>query len=726
MSRRIACRTSFCLGLLFLWTAAIHPARGQDSAIPTYERDIRPLLKKHCTACHNTRKVSDAEVSGGLALDTFEAIQAARQRKANLFSSGEQSLILQRLTSKDDEKRMPQGGEALEPAEISLVRHWLEGGLKQGEKVASADLAGSGSKSPSKVRTGTYTTNFRTPQGFMGGFAPKLLLQIPHGTLPPITALAYSPDGKILAVGSYRQIVLWDTELARPRAIVLDFPGAIHEVRFSPDGKSLLVAGGHAAAEGLAWIYDLQQSTWSHKLKAGQDLITSAAFDPAGPRVALGCSDKKVYLSSIETGLWKNTWSHTDVVTGVGLPRRDLVVVHRKDRAFKITSASSGKTKTTITGTDDEVLALAVHPNGKEAVSAGGDRNINWWDLNTGARLRRLRGHIRAVNDVGFDKAGSVLASVGSDQVLLLWNGYTGARQRTINAQTPLYSVALRPDGRQVAAGGYDGTTSIWDVASGRPLLTFLSFRDVKGIAQWLVYIPEGYVNASDGARESVQWTYPTRLEQNYFWKLLAKPDLVALAARGQPVTYPALRRQNSREPEVSDEESWQGTTVARMHRSYRHAPVGMPQRRRSNLYPMITHNPFGHPSAVNRQKSKHSGQMEFTAPQGDFRGTGLHADILPWPLGAKAGVAAKSVKRVWAEKNALCGVREFRIASDRGISSIGQFVVVDEPVVQEKEPNNTISQHCDRFSRGYPQGIEGQRRSIASVSGQGRCSSHI
>ncbi len=83
----------FAWGLLWLCLLAV-PAMAHQNADPTYEKDLRPLLKKHCTACHNGRKVADAEVSGGLALDTYEAVKAARARKPAIFSGGDKKPCL--------------------------------------------------------------------------------------------------------------------------------------------------------------------------------------------------------------------------------------------------------------------------------------------------------------------------------------------------------------------------------------------------------------------------------------------------------------------------------------------------------------------------------------------------------------------------------------------------------------------------------------------------------
>ena len=113
--------------------------------------------------------------------------------------------------------------------------------------------------------------------------------------------------------------------------------------------------------------------------------------------------------------------------------------------------------------------------------------------------------------------------------------------------------------------------------------------------------------------------------------------------------------------------------------------------------YPMITHVL---PAAIQRGHTSEIevfGQMDFAGPsQAIFEGSGLSAEVLASSANAKqkAGAQVKSAKvRVTADKNATCGIREFRLICDRGVSSIGQIVVVDEPVVEDRGPNNTPAQ---------------------------------
>lgn len=114
--------------------------------------------------------------------------------------------------------------------------------------------------------------------------------------------------------------------------------------------------------------------------------------------------------------------------------------------------------------------------------------------------------------------------------------------------------------------------------------------------------------------------------------------------------------------------------------------------------FPMITHV---HPVAIQRGKSAEvtvNGQMNFFgAYKSLFEGKGLSAEVLPSaapPMPGTATPVAKSAKlKVTAAADAPLGVREFRVACSHGLSSVGQLVVVDDPVVLEAANNNTIGQ---------------------------------
>jgi hypothetical protein len=110
--------------------------------------------------------------------------------------------------------------------------------------------------------------------------------------------------------------------------------------------------------------------------------------------------------------------------------------------------------------------------------------------------------------------------------------------------------------------------------------------------------------------------------------------------------------------------------------------------------YPMITHTT---PVAVQRGKTSEitvEGQMNFAGVYKVlFEGPGISAEIVPPSAAAPtAKPPVRSVKlKVTTTPDAPLGVREFRLASSLGISSVGQLVVVNDPVLIENGDNNSL-----------------------------------
>src|SRR5205085_7845330 len=94
-------------------------------------------------------------------------------------------------------------------------------------------------------------TNAIPPAGVFGKTAPaKLQLGLKIGPLAPIAAVAFDKDGKRLAAGSYGQVVVWDLETAKPTKLLTNVLGAVNDLKFSPDGQILAVAGRQPSAKG--------------------------------------------------------------------------------------------------------------------------------------------------------------------------------------------------------------------------------------------------------------------------------------------------------------------------------------------------------------------------------------------------------------------------------------------------------------------------------------------
>jgi hypothetical protein len=246
---------------LALTTALAISARGDVAPTPTYEGDIKPLLARRCTACHSRKNQAKVDVSAGLALDSYEAAMAgtADHKVFDVGKAGESALFL-RLVDPDEDSRMPLAEEPLPEPERTLVRRWIDAGAPRGNAPVGAQSPSpgpAGSGRPATARRIVRTLDVvlpieaKAPTGLEGvGPGTPLQLAIKVGPLPPVTALAFRPDGGQLAVGTFGAVVVWDREGEEPALILDDVPGQVHALAFRPDGRQLAVGAGLPARTG--------------------------------------------------------------------------------------------------------------------------------------------------------------------------------------------------------------------------------------------------------------------------------------------------------------------------------------------------------------------------------------------------------------------------------------------------------------------------------------------
>src|SRR6188474_1615821 len=89
-----------------------------------FERDVRPILQKNCYECHDARKQK-----ARLRLDSLAAIMKGSENGAIVLpGNGEKSPMVRRLLGLDGEDRMPKDKDPLPPAQIALIRAWIDQG----------------------------------------------------------------------------------------------------------------------------------------------------------------------------------------------------------------------------------------------------------------------------------------------------------------------------------------------------------------------------------------------------------------------------------------------------------------------------------------------------------------------------------------------------------------------------------------------------------------------
>ena len=496
-------------------------------AAPTYWQDVRPILRKNCTVCHNARNLAEDELSGGLSLDGYANVLRWKEKGRDLVKVGSSpdSLLHKVLVAANADRRMPPGGKSLSKEEIAVVHSWIDAGAKEGER--PAESAVTTPKRPRRKLDVALT-------------AAKLTLTLKVGPLAPVVALAYHPSGKLLAVGAYGQVTVWDLSKAAPAATLTGVLGAVNDLRFSPDGKLLAVGGGQPSAKGDLRLFTVADWKLKAVLPGHEDVVAGVAFRPDGKKLASASYDRTVRVWDVASGKLERTiTSHSDFVHAVAFtPDGKHLVSGSKDRSARLSDADTGAGKLTFGDREEDVLGVAVHPDGKSIVVSGREPALMWWNPETGVKIRSVGGHRGAVHEIAFSPDGKTLVSGGDDGTARVWDGTTGALKQTMPAGSIVYAVAISPDGKTVVAGCFDGLTRLYDATTGVPRCTLLAVH-----ADHLAFSPSGYVAASDGLIPLGRWSAAKKpIPPDVAWKTLRQPPLVLKNLAGQTVPAPNVK----------------------------------------------------------------------------------------------------------------------------------------------------------------------------------------
>lgn len=303
-----------------------------------------------------------------------------------------------------------------------------------------------------------------------GLLAPILVLAAPP---PPVTALAYRPDGKQLAVGLRGEVRLLD---GTSGTLVTKIPGQSSQVTalaWSRDGAWLAAASGLAAKTGEIRIYKSGSTSPEKTIAAHADRIHDLAFSPGGKTLASCSYDRLIKLWDVATGNELRTLKdHSDAVYGLAFrPDGKLLASVAADRAVKVWNVETGVRLYTLADATDWVYAVAWSPDGKHLAAAGVDKSIRIWkaDDKEGKLVATAFAHEKPVLRLAYSGDGAALFSLGEDRRVKSWDATKLAEKKVYPVQAEsVLAFALRGDGKQLAVGRYDGVLVLVDAATGK------------------------------------------------------------------------------------------------------------------------------------------------------------------------------------------------------------------------------------------------------------------
>ncbi len=481
--------------------AKIQAADGKADGKVSYYGQIRPILQANCQGCHQP-----AKFKGGFVMTDFKKLLAGGEAEgvAIVPKHPEQSSILKMVTPQDGEVRMPKGKPQLLETEVALIRSWIQQGA---EDDTPAD---------SKRR---YDAEH-----------PPV-----YSRAPVITSLDYSPDGKLLAVAGFHEVLLYETNNTKLAARLVGLSERVQSLRFSPDGQWLAVSGGDPARLGEIQVWDVAKRKLTISVPVSYDTLYGVSWSSDSKFIAFGCPDNTV--RAIEAASGKQVLqmgSHSDWVMSTTFSLKgDHVISGGRDMSVKLTEVAEQRfvdnvTSITPGALKGGVLALATHPKFEEMVAAGSDglpkvyrifrevkREIGD-DAQFIADLFPTTGRVFSVRfsadgkriayGGGLDRAGELVVcsydftNEVPKALRDLMGKVPGSRKpeekkqledykqqgiheiaRATITNSEIYSVAFSPDGSKIAAGGSDGMVRIFNVTNGAVIKQFASVPVTKG-----------------------------------------------------------------------------------------------------------------------------------------------------------------------------------------------------------------------------------------------------
>jgi len=320
---------------------------------PTFSDEVVRIVQERCQTCH--RPGEHAPFSLITYADVFT-------RRADIRDQIDWRTM-------PPWKPVPGFGSFLESRRLSdeeraTILKWIDAGAKAGPPIQISTL---------------------NPTG-VPDIKPRVAVK------PQIGAIAYRPDGKLLALGTYKEVRLADPA-GKILGALTGHKEQVRAVAFSPDGALLAAAGGQPGRKGEVKIWDVEKRSVIRTIEGHADCIYAVAFSPDG-KTLVGAGRTKLRVWDVTTG---KTIQASDLKTGFSKKALSALALSPDGRSLAV----SGKQD------DKHVIAL--------------------YDVKTAKRTKTLEGHAEFLFPLSFTSDGNTLAGAGLETIYL-WDFDQGTK----------------------------------------------------------------------------------------------------------------------------------------------------------------------------------------------------------------------------------------------------------------------------------------------------------
>ncbi len=425
----------------------------------TFDDHVFPIMRNRCMKCHNA-----SDLKGGLDLSNFSAALRGGASGEILNSGDPEGSKFFTVTTQAEEPTMPPNSGPIPSDEIEVLRKWIAGGMLEtaGSKAIKSNKP--------KMDLTVAASDIGKPKGPPA--MPKDWIQEPYVRTErnnAVLTMASSPWAPLVALGDEKQVLVYNTDTLQLEG-VLPFPeGFPKDIKFSRNGKLLLVGGGYGAQLGVAAVYDVVSG--ERVMRVGDDFDVALAADISADQkyIALGGPTKLVKLYSTATGeLVHSMKKHTDWVTaGEFSPDGKLLATGDRAGGVIVWDAASGEDLYVLRGHRGAIKSVSWRADSEILISASEDRSVKMWKVKDEEQVRTWNAHGGGTLYARYAMNGNIVTA-GRDRNYTIWNG-SAARQRNITAIADLpVSATLSHDGKRLIGGDWAGNVGVWNAADGK------------------------------------------------------------------------------------------------------------------------------------------------------------------------------------------------------------------------------------------------------------------
>ena len=275
-----------------------------------------------------------------------------------------------------------------------------------------------------------------------------------------VNSVAWSPDSKYIASGSYKNIKVWDTQSGTCIYTLEGHTKRVNSVSWSPDNRYIASGSG----DNTIRIWDTSTGTCIHTLIDHTDLVTSVSWSPNGTMLVSGSWDRTVKIWDAYSGICiRSLTEHLRAVDSVSWsPNSKYIAGGSWNNTIQVWDAIKG---TYIQTLKNYTRKISWSPDSKCIAGGSFNSTINVWSIITGRCIRVLEDRASSINAVSWSPDGRYIASGSDDTTIKVWDATTENCIHTLKGHTKrINAVSWSPDGSILASGSDDTTIKIWEI----------------------------------------------------------------------------------------------------------------------------------------------------------------------------------------------------------------------------------------------------------------------